>query len=120
MSSDALHLPEIMLNSSLYYQMSLFKNALLAQVGLDASYNSAYYADAYMPALHSFYLQKEKKIGDYCYGDVFINFQVKRANLFVKYQHFNSWFGDYRYYASPHYPMPDAGFRFGVSWRFYD
>ncbi|MCK9618405.1 MAG: putative porin [Lentimicrobiaceae bacterium] len=120
MSSDALHLPEIMLNFSLYYQMSLFNNALLAQVGLDASYNSAYYADAYMPALHSFYLQKEKKIGDYCYGDVFINFQVKRANLFVKYQHFNSWFGDYRYYASPHYPMPDAGFRFGVSWRFYD
>lgn len=118
--SDELRLPEIMLNSSLYYQMALFKKVLLLQVGVDASYNSSYYADAYMPALHSFYLQKEKKIGDYWYGDVFINFQVKRANLFVKYQHFNSWFGDYSYYGTLHYPMPDAGFRFGVNWRFYD
>ncbi|MCK4638509.1 MAG: hypothetical protein KAT33_03750, partial [Bacteroidales bacterium] len=61
-----------------------------------------------------------KKIGNYFYADVFLNFKIKRVLFFVKYQHFNAGFSGYNYYTVPHYPMQDAAFKFGISWKFYD
>ena len=73
-----------------------------------------------MPALRSFYLQNEKEIGNYVYMDVYLMLRVKRAVIFLKYQHFNAGWLGYSYYMTPHYPMADAAFKFGVSWVFYD
>ena len=118
--TNAIRVPDYIVSSSLYCNLHLFNKAMFAQIGVDGFYNSSYYADAYMPALRSFYQQNTKKIGNYYYLDFFINMQVKRARMFVKYQHFNSWFGDYSYYMTPHYPMQDASLKFGVSWIFHD
>jgi len=118
--TNAIRVPDFIVSSSLYFNLHLFKKAMYAQIGVDGFYNSSYYADAYMPALRSFYQQNSKKIGNYYYLDFFINMQVKRARLFVKYQHFNSWLGDYSYYMTPHYPMQDASLKFGVSWIFHN
>ena len=115
-----LRFPDFIGDLSVYYTNDLFKQAAILQTGFDMRYNTSYYADAYMPATRSFYLQNEKKIGDYIYADVFLTLQIKRARLFIKYQNLGSLAQDYRYYTVPSYPMQDHGYRFGLSWMFYD
>ncbi len=113
-------LPEIMADVAIFVTLPLFKGATTIQPGIRIYYNTSYYADAYMPALRSFYAQGSKEIGNFVYADIFFNFRIKRARLFFKYSHFNSHFGIYDYYMVPSYPMMDAGFRFGLSWKFFD
>jgi hypothetical protein len=119
-NKDIIRVPDFLARVSIYPTLSLFKNAAVLQPGVDIMYNTAYYASAYMPALRMFYLQDEKKIGNYAYIDVFINLMVKRFRFFVKYQHLNSLWSKNKYYMVPHYPMQEGVFKFGLSWSFYD
>jgi hypothetical protein len=68
-NSAAIHLPDFLYNGTVYFQMSLAKGALLLSPGISLFYNTSYYADAYTPALNSFYLQQETKVGNYLYAD---------------------------------------------------
>lgn len=121
-SSDlsVISIPSFAARASLCYSKALFKKALYFQGGVAALYNTEYYADAYMPALRAFYVQNTTKVGNYPYLDAFINLRVKRAKIFLQFKHVNGGLMDYNYYMVPNYPMPDRGFRFGVSWAFYD
>jgi len=118
--TNVLRVPTFVGNLSVYYSQPLFHGAAILQPGLNFFYNTPYYADGYMPATHSFYLQDRKEIGNYLYMDVFINMKVQRARFFVMYSHFNASFMSRYYYMVPNYPMPDGAFKFGVSWRFHD
>lgn len=89
------------------------------QPSITVHYFTNYYADAYMPALRTFYLQDEVKIGNFPYIDLFVTFKVKRANIFVGYTNLYSLTKDNRYFTTPHYPMRDARFVIGVRWRLY-
>ena len=117
---SVIKVPELISIHSLYFEDHLFKKALLVQIGTDVFFNTAYYADAYMPATGQFYLQNEKKVGDYPYVDVFINLKINKARIFFKMEHINSGLLGNVYYMVPHYPMPDRAFKFGISWMFYD
>jgi hypothetical protein len=105
---------------NIYFRSTIFKDAATVQTGFQINYYTAFYADAYMPELRAFYLQNDKKIGNYVFADFYVSLNVKRAILFFKAAHLNSYLGDYRYYNTPHYPGRDARFYFGVSWRFYN
>lgn len=118
--TEAIRVPEIVGDLSIYYTIDLFKEAAILQTGIDALYNTAYYAYDYMPATKSFYIQNDKEVGNYVYVDVFLNLQIKRARLFLKYVNLGSLLSFYSYFTVPSYPMQDDGFRFGVSWMFYD
>jgi hypothetical protein len=119
-SGSSLRIPEIAGDISVYYTKDLFKKAAILQPGLDVMYNTAYFGYVYMPATKSFYLQDDKETGNYFYGDVFLNLQIKRARLFLKYVNLGYLFKQFSYFTVPSYPMPDGGFRFGVNWMFYD
>lgn len=116
---EVMHLPEIGANLKFGFSQSLFNKAAVFQPGFNIRWFSAYYADAYMPALRSFYLQDEIKIGDYPYLDVYLALKVKRANIYFQYSNLMGLTGDFNYFTTPHYPMRDARFYFGVNWRFY-
>ncbi|MBG0783452.1 MAG: hypothetical protein H0S84_14430, partial [Bacteroidales bacterium] len=116
---SAMHLPEIAANLKFGFSQSLFKNAAVIQPGFNIRWFSAYFADAYMPALRRFYMQFDEKIGNYPYLDVYLALKVKRANIYLQYANLLGLTGDYRYFTTPHYPMRDARFYFGVNWRFY-
>lgn len=113
-------LPELIVNSVLSYELDLFQGALQAMGGVELFYNTAWQAPAYMPALRTFYLQNGKTTGNYLYADVFINFRIKRARLFLMMQHANQDLMGYHYYMIPYYPMPDRALKFGINWMFYD
>ena len=115
-----LRLPAFLGNLTVYFTQPLFHGAAVLQPGLNFSYNTAYYADNYMPAIQSYYLQHNTEVGNYLYMDIFVNIKIQRARFFVAYQHFNASFMGHTYYSVPSYPNEDAAFRFGIAWRFHD
>jgi hypothetical protein len=119
-NDSTLHLPKWQFYNSTYFQMRFFKRVLTAQVGVDVRYNSSYLADGFMPATGLFYNQYEKTYGDYPYFDFFVNFKLKRARIFFKYEHVNKGFNSNQYYTVDKYPMNPRVIRFGLSWRFYN
>ncbi len=119
-NKEIIRLPTLMIDFSAYYQKLLFKKALRIQIGLDAFYNTSYYADNYMGAIRSFYLQDEKKINNLLILDAVLKFQVKTARFFLAWKHFNSLFGENDFYFVPHHPIQDARINFGISWTFHD
>ena len=118
--NEGLRVPELVGDASFYYTNQLFKDAAILQPGVDVFYNTPYHAYGYLPATRGFHVQDEKEIGNYFYMNVFLNLQIKRARLFIKYHNLLFLLDDYRYYTVPGYPMKDGGIRFGVSWMFYD
>jgi hypothetical protein len=118
--SAVIRIPEFILQHSLYYENYLFKRAMRLQVGISLFYFSAYYANAYMPATAQFYLQNDKKYGNYPFLDFFIAAKIKTVRIFFKIDHLNSDLMGGNYMFVPHYPVNGRAFKFGVSWLFYD
>lgn len=114
-----IHLPDLSAFVAMYYKFVISK-VLYTQIGVDTRYNSKYYADAYSPSTGLFYLQNEKKYGNYPYIDVYANLRLKRTRAFFKMSNIGTNFLDGEYFTTPHYPMPRSTFRLGVSWLFYD
>jgi hypothetical protein len=111
--------PSLSLYNSTYYQNTLFQ-VLHFQIGFDARYNTAYYAPMYMPATGQFVNQTNEKVGNYPFIDAFVNLQLKRARIYVKFDHINQGYPADPYYATYRYPGNPRNLKFGVSWNFYD
>ena len=52
--------------------------------------------------------------------DVKNTLNIKRADLFVKYEHFNEFFGSRDYFSAYTYPINPAKVKFGIRWNFFD
>jgi len=115
-----LQLPAFIGKITICYDAMLFQKALHVQTGISGTYHSQWYQDAYMPALRSFYHQRSYLAGNYPYLDAFVNLNIKRARIFIKYEHFNAGLMGYNYMIVPDYPQADAAFKFGISWLFFD
>ena len=116
---EYLHVPLFSLQENVYGIIPI-KGLAEIQVGLEFLYNTSYYADAYSPVTASYYWQDEVRTGNFVMMNVFLNFQVKRANLFVKGLNIAQGLFGHNYIQTPHYPLVDRCVRFGVSWRFFD
>lgn len=114
-----LRLPALTAKIRATFTTDLFKGAATFQAGLESYWFTEYYADAWMPALRTFYLQNEKKIGNYPFADAHLALKVKRARIFAKYTNLFGLTQYYYYYTSPHYPLLDPRLYIGVSWKFF-
>lgn len=123
-NDSILNLPEYSLYQSLYYErLSTFASTngkLLWQVGVDYRYVSSYSADGYMPPLGLFYRQFGHVLKDYHRFDLFVNLNIKRARIYLKYSLLNSAINENYYFSGPYYPEPEPLFKFGLAWTFYD
>ncbi|HPE77182.1 MAG TPA: putative porin [Draconibacterium sp.] len=118
-NEEFIHLPDFSGFVSAYYKFVISK-VMFTQIGFDTRYNTMYYADAYSPSTGLFYLQNEKKYGNYPYIDVYANLRLKRTIVFFKMVNIGTGFLNGEYMTTAHYPMPRSSFRFGISWLFYD
>ena len=118
-SSDLIHLPEFSAYMGIYYKL-LVSKVLYTQIGVDTRYNTKYYADAYDPSTGFFYLQNEKKLGNYPYIDVYASLKLVRTRVYFKFVNIGSEFLKEGYFTALHYPMNKLSFRLGVDWKFYD
>lgn len=122
-SSDQNVAPVPMFSAYLSYSylFDVVKNVLQMEIGLDARYNTKYYAFGYNPAISHFYNQREKKIGGYPYLDAFVAMKWKRMRILGKVQHWNAnLFSNKEYFSVLHYPAPRLMLKLGISWSFYD
>lgn len=119
-ASQITMFPDYVARQKLYAVFHLFKNAMLANAGVEGVYVPEYNGAYYNPNLFDFYLNNSQKIGNFFYLDVFIGFKVKRFNFMVKMLNAPQGFLPYDYFSTPNYPLSDRQFRLGVSWRFYD
>lgn len=127
---DILPLPMLSVYSNFYLKTKIFKKLLTVQVGLDCRYNTAYYANAYMPATGQFYLQdtsldEQQKpkgilVGNYPLMNVYLNLHLKQFRFFVMYYNLSQAFMSPTYFTVPHYPLNPGMFKCGLSWNFYD
>ncbi|RDC54560.1 hypothetical protein DU508_21145 [Pedobacter chinensis] len=114
-----LRTPEFYTYNSFYLDQTFFK-VLKANVGFDVRYNSEYANYSYSPATAQFYVGSDRVFKSTPIVDVFIKANLKRANLFLKYDYINQGLFSPGYYTVNRYPMQDALLKFGVSWNFYD
>lgn len=113
-------LPKMIGRQVVYYQKHIFKANLQFQFGVGFSYSTKYYGYAYMPAINEFYVQKNTVLGYYPRVDIFINTHLKRAQIFLKYEHVNSGRNLEKSYITPGYPSLGKSLKFGVSWNIFD
>ena len=115
-------LPALAGYQSTYFQTWLVPKVLNMQIGWDINYNTRYYAYAYAPSSGMFYVQDEHRIGNYPFFDLFLNFQINRARIFVKTEGLNTMLTSLgkEYYMVYRYPLNEFRMKFGVSWAFYD
>ena len=115
-----MHLPGLMGRLKVGFSQPVFRKAATLHPSLTVRYFSKYYADAYMPATRTFYLQNEVEIGNFPFIDLALTIKVKKAHIFVVYS--NMWVltGNYNSFTAPHYPTPDNKVFVGINWRLFN
>jgi hypothetical protein len=121
-AGDVLNLPLAAVYSSNYWKQSLFKGALIADLGFDLYLTTRYRASGYMPATGIFHLQDETNLGGYPFVDVFLAFHIKTTRLFASYNNVlqGIGFAGNNFFTAQPYPMKPRYFRLGLVWYFYD
>ncbi|TCD10365.1 hypothetical protein EZ449_10295 [Pedobacter frigidisoli] len=119
--NSVLRTPEFYTYNSIYFDNTFFK-VLKANIGFDVRYNTAYANYFYSPATAQFYIDNNNPVllASKPIVDVFFKANLKRANIFVKYDFINQGLFQTGYYTVNRYPMQDSLLKFGVSWNFYD
>ncbi len=116
---NALRIPELFINSKLYYGGYWFGQKIYIMFGVDANYKSELYAPAYSPILQQFYLQDDFLIPSYVRADAFLEFQIVHFSMFLKMEHVNQGPSS-GYFAHPYYRGQPRIFDIGVRWMFFD
>lgn len=114
-SSDnaVIPLPKLTVYSNLYLQSRIA--TLRFQLGIDCDYYTSYYAPSLQPALAAFTNQREMKIGNYPFCNIYCNMKLSRTRFFVMFSHFNQGlFGGSGYFAMPYYPLNPRRLQLGL------
>ena len=119
-NQDIIRVPLFASKNSLYTDFLLFNKVLHTQIGIDLRYHTLYYADGYDPTIGAFYRQNETEVGNYLWADFYINLQIKRASIYAKAGHLNSFLEQQSHCIIPGYPSKQFGFYFGITWKFFD
>ena len=123
-SSDeaSLPVPDINIYTNLFLRFKI-AHVLKCDFGADARFFTKYYAPDYNPALGQYAVQKgdnRTEVGNYPIVNVYANFHLQRTRFFVMMSHVNAGQGSRNYFLTPHYPLNQRVFRFGVSWNFFN
>ncbi len=124
---DVLPLPAVSANLRWYVQFVAQKSEdrlfdiLTMQAGLNAWYNTAWYAPAWNPNLGVFHNQNEALYNNGLVVDAFVNMQWKRACIFLKVENLNmGWpFESADYFSAHNFISTQRVFKVGIFWPFY-
>ena len=123
-SSDekVVPVPKLAANLRWYLQFPIVREDVLKmQIGVDARYNTKWYAPGFNPVAGNFYNQREEQYGGTPLFDVFLNLQWKQACVFLKMENAGmGWPMDkHEYFSAHHYIYPPRRIKFGITWPFY-
>lgn len=117
---DILATPELYIWHSFYYGNILSK-VMDFRIGMDVKFNTPFRTPSYsINSGQFFYDNVGIEFSTYPIADLWVTANIKRVNLFLSYNYVNQHLYPKGFYTVRRYPMYDANFRFGVSWKFYD
>lgn len=119
-NKEVIHLPAFQSRLKVSYAQPIFKKAATLQPSLTVQYFTRYHADAYMPALRTFYLQNDVLVGNFPFIDLTLAINVKQADLYVQYSNMFLLTGNHDSFIAPHYPMRDSKIFIGINWRLFN
>lgn len=121
-NQDVLPVPALNLYSNLYLRFKIAR-VLKCDLGADLRYFTKYEAPQYSPLMGQYAVQEtpdsKVKIGNYPVINVYANFLLQHTRFFVMLSHVNQGSGG-DYFFTPHYPLNQRIFRFGLSWNFFN
>jgi len=116
--------PDLSVISKLYFAKDLYfastQGKMYMELGVQARYDSEYYAMAYNPSTGLFYQQEVRMLGNYPWVDAYATLRVKRLRFFLLYEHLTQYLVTPNYFTALHYADIPRVFKFGISWSFYD
>ncbi len=119
-NQSVLPVPTLNIYTNLYIKFKIAK-VLDVDLGADCTYFTGYEAPDYSPYLGSFTVQgngeNNVKVGDYPVISAYANVSIKHTRFFLMMSHINA---SKNYFFTPHYPLNESLFRFGVSWTFHN
>lgn len=119
-NAEVMHLPLLLGQLKVGYSQPIFHKAATLLPSLTVRYFTKYYADAYMPATRTFYLQNEVEIGNFPFIDLAVALKVKKAHIFAVYSNMFLLTGNYDAFIAPHYPMRSSKVFIGINWRLFN
>ena len=120
--NDVLPVPDLNIYTNLYLRFKIAQ-VLKCDFGADGRYFTKYYAPDYNPALGQYAVQtgdNRVQTGNYPLVNIYANFHLKHTRFFVMMSHVNAGSGNRQYFLTPHYPLNQRVFRFGLSWNFFN
>lgn len=120
--NDVLPVPDLNIYTNLYLRFKIAQ-VLKCDFGADGRYFTKYYAPDYSPALGQYAVQtgdNRVQTGNYPFVNIYANFHLKHTRFFVMMSHVNAGSGNRQYFLTPHYPLNQRVFRFGLSWNFFN
>ncbi len=120
--NDVLPVPDLNIYTNLYLRIKIAQ-VLKCDFGADGRYFTKYYAPDYSPALGQYAVQtgdNRVQTGNYPLVNIYANFHLKHTRFFVMMSHVNAGSGNRQYFLTPHYPLNQRVFRFGLSWNFFN
>ena len=118
--ANILRTPELYSFNSVYLNTNVFK-VLHTSFGFDVRYNTPFTSPAYAINVSQFYNDNAAvTFPTYPIVDVWARANLKRSNLFIKYDYANRGLQSKGFYTVNRYPMFSPLLKFGVSWNFYN
>lgn len=112
-NSSVIDIPKFAVYSNLYL---LFRIATLhVQFGIDCDYYTKYYSPLYQPATMSFATQRQTKVGNYPFMNLYANMKLSKVRFYVQMAHINQGMTGKNYFAMPGYPLNPRRFLLGLS-----
>jgi hypothetical protein len=117
---DVFRVPPILVNSQLFVQKKFFRDELDGQFGVDFHWKSAFYANSFMPATQQFILNNRYLTDGFPVLDVFFNFKISKALLFIKVTNLLQDIAGEAYFNTPRYYAQPRSLELGINWLFFD
>ena len=120
---DIIPVPDFNAYANLFLRFKI-AHVLDCDLGADVRYFTKYHAPDYVPGIGQYAIQETPSsrvdIGNIAVANVYANFFLKHTRFFVMLSHVNHSGEGGNYFLTPHYPINERLFRFGLSWNFFN
>ena len=118
---DNFRIPEVLVNSRLFYESPMFDENIFVQIGLEGRYRSDNLADFYNPAIQQFHIQNVFNVFAYPVIDFFFNARINRTRILLRMNHINmNMMSQPGYFVTPYFTGLKRTLDIGISWPLFD
>lgn len=119
--ADNFRIPELVLNSRIYFDSPMFNENLFVQIGLEGRYRSDNFALNYSPVIQQFFLQNDFNVFAYPVIDFFLNARINRTRVLLRMNHLNiNMLNQPGYFVTPYFTGLKRSLDIGISWPLFD